>query len=53
MEVKWIMIGAAAIFISMFTAIAIGEYGKSQCQIEGIRAGLTAEFINKTCGVSR
>lgn len=53
MEVKWIMIMAMVSFAAMFAAIGIGEYSKSQCQIEGIRAGLTAEAIVKTCGKSR
>jgi hypothetical protein len=43
----------AIVFSTMFGCIAVSEYSKSQCQIEGIRAGLTAEYINKTCGVSR
>lgn len=53
MEVKWFMIAAAIIFSGMFFAIGAGEYSKSQCHIEGIKAGLTAEAIVKTCGASR
>lgn len=53
MEFKWVMIMAAVMFTGMFGSLAVMEYSKSQCQIEGIRAGLTAEAITKTCGASR
>ena len=53
MEVKWIAIATAVIFGSMFVGIGVSEYNKSQCQIEGIRAGLTAQAIVETCGKSR
>lgn len=50
MEAKWIAIMAVGMFVAMFSAIGVSEYSKSQCQIEGIRAGLTADAIVKTCG---
>lgn len=53
MEVKWMMIMATVVFTGMFGAMAVMEYSKSQCQIEGIRAGLTAHAISETCGKSR
>ena len=53
MEVKWISIAMAVVFGSMFAAIGVGEYNKSQCQMEGIRAGLTDTYINNICGKSR
>ena len=53
MEVKWIMIMATVSFLAMFVAIGVGEYGKNQCQIEGIKAGLTDTAIVKICGKSR
>ncbi len=53
MEVKWIMIFAATVFGGLFASIAVTEYIKGQCQIEGIRAGMTAENIIKACGKSR
>jgi|688.fasta_scaffold1427167_1 hypothetical protein len=53
MEVKWIMIFAVIAFGGLFTSIGVSEYSKGQCQIEGIRAGMTAEDIIKACGKSR
>ena len=53
MEVKWLCIFAAISFGGMFASLAISEYSKGQCQIEGIRAGLTAQAIVETCGKSR
>lgn len=53
MEVKWIMIFAAIVFAGMFGALAVSEYSKGQCQIEGIKAGLTDTAINNICGKSR
>jgi len=53
METKWLMLFAIAAFTGLFASIGISEYGKSQCQIEGIKAGMTAESIVKTCGASR
>ena len=53
MEVKWIAIATAVIFGSMFAGIGVSEYNKSQCQIEGIRAGLTDTAIANICGKAR
>ena len=52
-EFKWVMITIAIVFTGMFGALAVREYSKGQCLIEGIRAGLTAEMIVKTCGSPR
>jgi hypothetical protein len=53
MEVKWIAIASTLIFGSMFSVIAVGEYSKGQCHIEGIRAGLTDAAITNICGKAR
>lgn len=53
METKWIAIMAMVLFGSMFASLAVSEYSKGQCQIEGIKAGMTAEAIVKACGASR
>lgn len=50
MEAKWIAIMAMVMFGTMFAALGVGEYNKSQCQIEGIKAGLTDTAIVKICG---
>lgn len=50
MEFKWISIMVAISFSAMFAAIGVSEYSKNQCQIEGIKAGLTDTAIVKICG---
>ena len=50
MEAKWVAIMAMVIFSTMFVALGVGEYSKGQCQIEGIKAGLTDTAIVKICG---
>ena len=53
MEFKWVMIAAIVAFGSMFAVLGITEYSKGQCQIEGIKAGLTDTAIAKICGNPR
>ncbi len=53
MEFKWAMIAAILVFGSLFAVIAVGEYSKGQCHIEGIRAGLTDTAITNICGKAR
>ena len=53
MEVKWIAIATTLTFVSLFACIAVGEHSKSQCHIEGIRAGLTDTAIANICGKAR
>lgn len=53
MEAKWMSILCIGVAAAMFTPLGIMEYSKSQCQIEGIRAGLTDTVINNICGKSR
>lgn len=50
MEAKWVAIMAMVMFSGLFVALGISEYSKGQCQIEGIRAGLTDTAIVKICG---
>jgi hypothetical protein len=50
MEVKWIAIMVMILFGSMFAGMGYSEHSKSQCQIEGIRAGMPANDIIKLCG---
>ncbi len=49
MEIKWVMIGMAAIFATMFAGIGISEYQASQCRITAIQAKLPADEIAKVC----
>jgi len=53
MEFKWVMIATMVLFGSLFAVIGVGEYTKSQCYIEGIRAGLTDTAIANICGKAR
>ena len=50
MEVKWLSIFGIVVFGGMFVGMGFSEYHNNQCRIEGIRAGLTADVIVKTCG---
>jgi hypothetical protein len=51
MDGKWIAIMAVGITMGMFAPLAAMEYGKSQCRIEAIKAGVEADKINMACGV--
>lgn len=49
MEMKWAMIGMAAVFGAMFAGIGVSEYQKSQCRIAAIQAKMLADEIAKVC----
>lgn len=51
MEAKWIAILAVGVATAMFAPLTFMEYGKSQCRIEAIKAGIEADKINLACGV--
>ena len=51
MENKWIAIMVVGITVGMFAPMVIIEYGKSQCRIEAIKAGVEADKINTACGI--
>lgn len=51
METKWIAICAIGVASAMFAPLSITEYGKTQCRIEAIKAGVEADKINKACGI--
>lgn len=50
MELKWIMIGIAVVFVAMFASIGVGEYQKGQCKTAYTWSGKSAEDIVKICG---
>ena len=52
MEAKWMSILCIGVAVATFAPLAIMEYSKRQCQIEGIRAGLTDTAIANICGKS-
>ena len=49
METKWITIMIIGIVFGMFSPMIVEEYGKSQCRVEAIRAGMPADDILKLC----
>ncbi len=49
MEMKWAMIGMAAVFFAMFIGLGITEYQKSQCRMVAIQAKMPADEIGKVC----
>lgn len=51
METKWLAIMLVGVVFGMFTPLAVTEYGKFQCRIEAIKAGVEADKINTACGV--
>lgn len=51
MSDKWIVILIGSICITMFAPLAIMEYGKNQCRIEAIKAGMDADKIKTACGI--
>jgi hypothetical protein len=51
MEAKWIAILTVGLATAMFAPLAVTEYGKSQCRIEAIKAGVEADKINTACGI--
>ena len=51
METKWMVILGISVLTIMFSPIMVGEYQKSQCRIEAIKAGVEADKINLACGV--
>jgi len=50
MDSKWLTICIVGTVIALFAPLGIMEYSKSQCKVEGIRAGKTADEINNICG---
>jgi hypothetical protein len=50
-DVKWIMVGFAAMAFALFGGLAVMDYSKYQCRIEAIKAGVEADKINTACGV--
>lgn len=51
METKWIAICAIGVAAALFAPLTAMEYGKSQCRIEAIKAGVEADKINMACGI--
>ena len=51
METKWMVILGISVMTILFSPVIVGEYQKSQCRIEAIRAGVEADKINTACGV--
>ena len=51
MDGKWIAILAVGFATAMFAPLAIMEYGKTQCRIEAIKAGVEVDKINTACGI--
>ena len=49
MDNKWIAVMVVGICVAMFTPLAIMEYGKNQCRIASVQAGVSAEDITKIC----
>ena len=39
------------LFALAFAPMLMGEYGKGQCRIEAIKAGVEADKINQACGI--
>lgn len=50
MEIKWIMIGVAAVLVSTFVSIGIAEYQKAQCKLGYVWSGKSADDVVKICG---
>ena len=49
METKWIAILCIGLAVAMFSPIIFMERGKSECRIEAIKAGMSADDIVKLC----
>ena len=49
MEVKWIMIGSAIMFGTLFAGMGVEKYQVNQCRIASVQAGKSADEINKIC----
>lgn len=49
MEVKWLAIMAAGVFVAMFMAVGVESYSRQQCRITAIQASMPAEQIEKVC----
>jgi hypothetical protein len=48
-EVKWLTIMAACMFIAMFAGMGAESYNRQQCRITAIQASMPAEQIEKVC----
>jgi len=48
---KWIVTLVLGFILVSLSPLAIMEYGKSNCRIEAIKAGVEADKINVACGV--
>lgn len=46
---KWYSIGLGVFLASMGASLGITKYEKGQCRIEAIKAGKSAEDIDKIC----
>ena len=51
MSDKFIVILGISIMAILFMPVIVGEYQKSQCRIEAIKAGVEADKINTACGL--
>ena len=49
MSAKWYYIGMSAFFIAMAVSMAYDSYSKTQCRIESVKAGKSADDIQKIC----
>ena len=49
MEVKWLTIMAAGMFVAMFAAVGVESYSRQQCRITAIQASMPVEQIEKVC----
>ena len=48
-DFKWFMIMVMTLIGFLFCGIALGEYQKSTCKIEAIRAGITVDAALALC----
>lgn len=46
---KYMAIALAVFFVCMFGGLALEGYQKSQCRVEAMKAGKSAEDIAKIC----
>ena len=48
---KWTALFLTAFVIMLFTPLGVIEYGKKECRIEAIKAGVEADKIKLACGI--
>ena len=46
---KWATIFLMVLVVGMFSPVVVMEYGKKECRIEAIKAGMPADDILKLC----